>query len=96
MFKVGDKIKFKSEKRPYRIVACDSRYLICIKPFNLLHSYIYTIVDLQMQKRGPDAWLFGQYDHRKQEDLDRCMADLNNGMTGLSQRKSIPLDIDNG
>lgn len=47
--KVGDKIKFKSEKQRYIVKAKDNRYLICTKPFNLQKTVLYTIVDLDIE-----------------------------------------------
>lgn len=33
---VGDKVYIPREKRPYRVMARDSRYIICTKPFLIL------------------------------------------------------------
>lgn len=97
MYAVGDKIKFKSEKQRYKIMACDSRYLICVKPFNLKRTYIYTIVDLQDQMRGPEDLLFGHdYNLQEQFDCEMLLGDFQAGKLELSPRRSIPLDLDNG
>ena len=56
MYKVGDKIRFAEEKKPYTIQARDERYLICTKPFNLKHTVLYTIVDLFEGIRGADNY----------------------------------------
>lgn len=96
-YKIGDKIKFKSEKRRYTIVSNSDRYLICTKPFHLRgNKYIYTIVDLVEKKRGPDFWLFGKYDLTKQEDIDLCLQELESGECQLSRRRTIDLDIEDG
>lgn len=93
-YKVGDKIKFQSEKRSYKIMALDSRYLICVKRFNLLHTYLYTIVDLQEQQRGPVSLNFGlslnMFEH---DECEILLRELKSGAVGLSYRRSIPLDL---
>ena len=57
-FKVGDKIHFEGERNAYTIRACDSRYLICTKPFNPRKTVLYTIVDLQEKVRGTENLVF--------------------------------------
>lgn len=78
MYKVGDKIYFASEKRPYTIQACDERYLICTKPFNLQHTVQYTIIDLKLGIRGADNyWKWGgRFDYSKREECERCLLAL--------------------
>ena len=94
-FKKGDKIYFKSEKRPYRIKACNNRYLICTKPFNLRHTVIYTIVDLYENVRGTNNLVFNPYDYAIQEDIEECLRDLENPKhpCEVSHRNRIKLDI---
>lgn len=94
-YKIGDRIKFKAEKRSYEIVGMNDRYLICLKPFRLRgNRYLYTIVDLVEKERGPDHWIFGKYDLEKQKDIDLCLTELKSGECQLSMRKSIPLDLE--
>lgn len=93
-FYIGQKIKFKSEKKSYKIVGMTDRYLICIKPFNLKKTYIYTIVDLIEKMRGPDHWIFGKYCLEIQEDIELCLEELKSGECQLSPRRSIPLDME--
>ena len=50
------RIKFKEEKQSYKIMARDSRYLVCVKPFNAKKTYLYTIVDLDQKIRGADNY----------------------------------------
>lgn len=45
IFKRGQKIWFEGEKRPYTVRACDERFAICTKPFNLRKTVLYTIID---------------------------------------------------
>ena len=93
-FKVGQKIKFKAEKQRYTIVGMNERYLICIKPFNVRKTYLYTIVDLVEQERGPDHWIFGLYSYENPEHVAQCLKDLESGECKLSRRNSIPLDME--
>ena len=46
--KVGDKVYVPNEKQPYRVKARDERYIICTKPFNLKHTVLYFIIDLNV------------------------------------------------
>lgn len=94
-YSVGEKIKFKSEKKPYRVMACDNRYIVCVKPFNLKHTYLYTIVDLLENERGPENLLFGHdYDLFEAEDCELLLKDFQSGKLALSPRRSIPLDLE--
>jgi hypothetical protein len=92
---LGSKIYFAREKRPYTVKARDSRFVICTKPFNPLHTVQYTILDFQLGMRGPNNLVFNSYDYTVQADIEQCLRDLNNPETGLelSHRRSIPLDI---
>ncbi len=93
-FSVGQRIKFKAEKQRYTIVGKTDRYLICIKPFNARRMYLYTIVDLVEQERGPDRWVLGKYFYDDPEDVAECLKDLESGECKLSPRRSITLDFD--
>lgn len=94
-FEVGQKIKFKSEKKRYTIVGITDRYLVCIKPLNFKKGfYLYTIVDLQEKMRGPDHWVFGKYNHKDKDSLEKCLEDLKSGECQLSHRRPIKLDLE--
>ena len=76
-YKVGDKIRFAEEKRPYVVRACDERFLVCTKPFNLRpKTVMYTIVDLVEGIRGTDGYAIGPYDYYEQEDCDAYLKEL--------------------
>ena len=106
-YKVGDKIYFAEEKRPYTIRACDKRFLICTKPFNLKpKTVIYTIVDLVEGIRGTDNYSIGWCDYYKTEDCKEMLKELqetynkNDGElwlegTFISHRNRINLNIVN-
>lgn len=92
--KVGDKIKFESEKQRYTIKAKSDRYLICTKPFNLKRTCLYCIIDLERLVRGPNDRVFNCYDYTIQEDIDQSLKDLLENKIGVSHRKSILLDTE--
>lgn len=80
-YKVGDKIYFKEEKRPYTVMACDDQYLVCTKPFNLKKGVVqYTIVDLKEEIRGADNyWKWGGFnDYRTKEECEEVLTELHN------------------
>lgn len=93
-YKVGDKIKFESERLRYTVIGITPRYAVCIKPFNLKKTYLYTIVDFRYKMRGPDSFLFGLYNHKDPADLQKCLEDLDSGDCELSRKHSIKLDIE--
>ena len=79
-YRVGQKIYFKEEKKPYKIRACDERFLICTKPYNFRkETVIYTIVDLKENVRGRDGYAFGPYSYYKQDDCDIYLKELQKG-----------------
>lgn len=76
-YKVGDKIYFAEEKKPYTIRACDERFLICTKPYNFKpKTVIYTIVDLKEGIRGTDNYSIGWCDYYKTGDCKKMLKEL--------------------
>lgn len=77
--KAGDKIYFKEEKRPYTVMACYERFLVCTKPFNLKKTVQYTIVDLKEDIRGADNyWKWGGFvDYKDRKECERMLKALN-------------------
>ena len=87
------RIKFRAEKKPYRVRCSSSRFAVCTKPFNLKHTVMYTIVDLVEDVRGTENLIFCmgfESDDKCQEALAR----LENGETEVSHRNYVPLDIE--
>lgn len=77
VFKVGNKVHFEGERNAYTIRACDSRYLICTKPFNPRKTVLYTIVDLLEKVRGTENLVFCmgfETDEDCQEALQRLQS----------------------
>jgi hypothetical protein len=90
--KIGSKITFQEEKQSYKVMAFDHRYLICIKPFNLKQTYLYSIVDLEKGIRGADNY-YGKFNY---EDYDECIEaiiELHTGEMGLSYRNWCKLNV---
>lgn len=92
---VGDKIKFFPEKQRYTVRGCDSRFVICTKPFNLRKTYKYCILDLKLGIRSPDDRIFGpKYEYDDPEECLDALKDLNSGELELSWRNKVELDIE--
>ena len=102
-YNVGDKIYFAEEKRPYTISACDKRFLICTKQYNLKpKTVIYTIVDLKEGIRGTDNYSIGWCDYYKTEDCKEMLKELQEASseptiegTYISRKNRIELNIVN-
>lgn len=96
---VGDHVRFAEEKLKYTIQAKGKRYLVCTKPFNPARTVLYTIVDLEDKRRGPENLVFGigaETREQCEEMLDRLEgAGMDDGQwfTELSHRRSIPLVV---
>lgn len=93
--KVGDKIKFESEKQRYTVQAKSDRYIICTKPFNARKTYLYTIIDLERLVRGAVSLIFGLTDDvNSPEKARECINDLKNGEYEVSHRNCVLLDVE--
>jgi hypothetical protein len=93
--KVGDKIKFESEKQRYTIQAKSDRFIICTKPFNVRKTYLYTIIDLERLVRGAVGLVFGLKEHVNNPDLaQECINDLENDKYEVSHRNCVKLDVE--
>lgn len=75
-YKVGDRIKFVGERMSYTIRACDERYIIATKPFNLEKTFLYTIVDLRHQVRGSDNH-YCLYEYTNEKEARKALKALN-------------------
>lgn len=91
-FSFGQLVKFSGEKRPYRIRACDERFAVCTKPFNLKKTVLYTIIDLQRNVRGTENLVFGM-GFESDIDCREALERLQKGESEVSFRNFVPLDI---
>lgn len=92
--KKGSKVFFLDEKQGMTIKAINNRYAIVTKPFNAKRTVIYSMLDFQEEIKAPNNMVFNNYDYAKQEDIDQCLKDLEDGVIELSQRRKAPLNID--
>jgi hypothetical protein len=103
LIRKGSKIFVKPYNRPFVVKIFNSRYIIATKPFNALHTVLYTIIDLAKWKRGPHNLIFNPYDFQverfdsssDQFDIPELLADLSReeNPVEISHRKSVDLDI---
>jgi len=93
--KIGTKIYFLKEKRPYVVKALNERFIICTKPFNLQKTVYYTIIDINENIRGTNNLVFNLYDYKDINDINECLKDLESGETQISHRNRVELDIIN-
>ena len=91
--KVGDKVYIPNQKKPFTVRCRDDRYIICTKSFNLRHTVIYFIIDLENRWRAPDDRVFC-FGYETDEECKERLEELQQGKIGLSRRRGIPLDID--
>lgn len=92
-FKPGDRIMFLEERQHYKVMACDSRYLICCRPF--FQSGLYTIVDFVDGIRGPNNLTLNSYDYMDKLNCERFLSDLtaDKSTLAISERRRIKLNI---
>lgn len=95
---VGYRVRFFGDRQFFTVQACDDRYVICTRPYNLGHTVLYTIVDLKQKVRGTENLVFGLgFETRKQCEtaLDRLNGRATNLdlTTEVSYRNRVRLDI---
>ena len=89
----GDRVYIPKEKRPYKVRARDDRYIICTKPYNPQHTFMYFIIDLEEKRRGPDNMVFC-FGYESDEDCMERLKELQEGKIEVSRRRDVPLDIE--
>ena len=92
--KVGDKIYIPNNKKSWKVMARDERFIICMQSYNPKRTWQYFIVDLERQLRGPDNLVFTIYDYGTEEGCQKALKALQSGDLEVSRRRSLPLDID--
>lgn len=106
-YKVGDKIKFKSEKQRYTIRACDDRFIIATKPYNPQRTFMYTIVDIVENERSSDNY-YCRFNYTNEQEAKEALKmlnetvqrrekneyDLNGHGFWLSGRRNMELDME--
>lgn len=89
---VGDRVRFAGERQRYTVQACNDRFAICTKPFNLLRTVRYTIIDWARGIRGTENLVFG-FGAETRAQCEAMLARLTSGETEISSRNWVPLDI---
>jgi hypothetical protein len=92
-FRLGSRIWFPYQKRPYKVAAMNERFMICMKPFNLEKTYLYTIISFEEQVRGTHNMIFNCYDFATPSHLRKCLIDLTKGELKVSHRNRVDLSI---
>lgn len=87
----GDKVYLPDEARPYRVQCRDDRYIICTKRFNLKHTVVYFIIDLECEVRGPDNAVFC-FGYETAEQCAERLSELQAGQIEVSYRRAVPLE----
>lgn len=92
IFNIGDKVWFPCERRPYKVRACNERFVICTKPFNPKRTVLYTIIDLELNIRGTENLIFCM-GFESDEDCAEALQRLVSGESEVSHRNRVKLQI---
>jgi hypothetical protein len=90
--KKRSKITFAEEKHPYVVRAIGKRYAVCTKPFNLKHTVLYTVIDIDEKIRGTEDLIFGM-GAETEKDCNEMLYRLEHGESEVSYRNRVPLII---
>lgn len=89
---VGDKICLPGQKKPYKVMARNERYIICTQPYNFKHTVMYFIIDLERGIRGPDNMIFC-FGYETALHCAERLDELERGVIEVSQRRCVELDL---
>ena len=101
--KVGDLVKCNDWVKPLTVRAVSDNYFIMSR--NHFGKPLYSICEKNPSTFsrnyivesyptiGTDFWVFGKFDYLDQEDINKCVAELESGETELSVRNSCALKI---
>lgn len=89
--KVGDRVWLDVEKRPYTVRARSDRFIVLTKPFNLQHTVLYTVADLEFGIIGRDDWYGLGYE--TDEQCEAALAKFESGDAEISVRANATLFI---
>jgi len=95
--KVGDKIKFTEDKKPYTVKASKVQFAICTYP--AFGKVVYCIIDFERGIRAPDDYVMGSLGYKTPEDIEEAMRRLflpdSDGIKlELSERRKCKLNIE--
>lgn len=89
--KVGGMIYFRGDKRGFRITGRNDRYLVGWKTYP--GNYLYTIVDFEEKRRGPDNLVFSCHTYNTERGARAAIVDLRKGDMEVSHRHGRKLDL---
>lgn len=89
----GSKIKFAEQSQCFTVQACNNRYAICTKPFNLRKTVLYTIIDFVENIRGTENLIFS-FGFETKKSCEEALERLISGETKVSYRNRIKLNIE--
>lgn len=92
-YRVGDKLWFREERLGYTVQAADGRFLVCNKPFNARKTFLYCVVDMREQVRGPEDLIFG-FGAETKKQCQEMLKRFQSGESEVSRRRGIALDIE--
>lgn len=93
IFEVGDKVKFRRDRRSFTVRACNERFAVCTKPFNLRNTTLYTVVDFEQNIRGRENLIFPMGAETDEQCCD-MLSRLVQGVSAVSHRNFVELDIE--
>lgn len=86
---VGERVRLDGTKRAWKVRARGERYIVLTQPFNLRRTVLYTVIDLEMGRRGTvTSWACG---FETEDEIAESLAMLERGDTELSSRNNVPL-----
>jgi hypothetical protein len=93
--KAGDRLKFDGDSRWWEVREADERWAIATrqKPFAPKGEYVYTIMDKDELHRGPTDLLGQGWDVETQGGWGVLLAELDEGLVGISHRNRVPLVV---
>jgi len=91
-YRVGDKLWFRDERLGYTVQAADGRFLVCNKPMNAQKTFLYCIVDMRDQIRGPENLVFGLGAETKKQ-CEAMLDRIQKAETEISYRHRATLHI---
>lgn len=88
--RVGDRVRFLYEAQArFKVQLRSDRFIILTRP--QFGDVVYTVIDLQQGRRGPDdSWGTG---YESAEEIAEALEKLESGHAALSERRAVSLEI---
>lgn len=88
----GSYVRFREERIGYHVRASNSKFAVCTKPFSVMGTVLYTVIDYMNGVRGRENLVFGM-GAETDDDCARMLERLSTGDSEVSFRYRIPLNI---